>query len=114
MNRATCKPAVFGRLAAILSAITLGMPATLAFAQDADDMAEMKAISKSANLIPPEQAIEKALAAKPGTVIDADIDRKFKKFYYEIEIVDAQGTEWEVDIDAMTGEVRRVKKDWFD
>lgn len=84
------------------------------FAQDADDLAEMQAMAKAASLIAPDQAVAKALAAKPGTVIDADVDRKFKKYYYEIEIVDAQGVEWEVDIDAKTGEVRRVKKDWFD
>lgn len=114
MKHDTSNPRVVSRLAAVLAAIVVGIPAVPAFAQDADDLAEMTAISKSANLIPPEQAIEKALAAKPGTVVDADIDRKFKKFYYEIEIVDEAGTEWEVDIDAKTGEVRRVKKDWFD
>lgn len=73
------------------------------FAQDADDVAEMQAMAKAANLIAPDQAVAKALAAKPGTVIDADVDRIFKKYYYEIEIVDAQGVEWEVDIDAKTG-----------
>jgi len=83
-----------------------------AFAED--DMVEMRAIAKAANLIAPEKAIEKALAVKPGTMVDADIDRKFKGYYYEIEIVDAQAVEWEVDIDAKTGEVRRVKRDWFD
>jgi uncharacterized membrane protein YkoI len=88
--------------------------APLAFAQDAEDMAEMQAKAKAANLIAPDQAVAKALAAKAGTVVDADVDRKFKKYYYEIEIVDAEGVEWEVDIDAKTGEVRRVKKDWFD
>lgn len=114
MSHEMTHPATTGPLAAVLPAIVLGIFATSAFAQDANDLAEMKAISKSANLIPPEQAIEKALAVKPGTVVDADIDRKFKKFYYEIEIVDAQGTEWEIDIDARSGTVRRVKKDWFD
>ena len=79
-----------------------------------DEMAEMRAISKTANLITPEKAIEKALAAKPGTVVDTDLDRKFKSYYYEIEIIDAQAVEWEVDIDAKTGEVRRIKRDWFD
>lgn len=79
-----------------------------------DDVAEMQAIARAANLIPPQKAIEKALAAKPGTVIDADIDRKLSGLYYEIEVVDAQGVEWEIDIDARTGETRRVKRDWFD
>ena len=92
-------------------AIAFALPA---LAQDADDLAEMQAISKAAGLIPPEQAMQKALAAKPGTIVDADIDRKFRKHYYEVEIVDAQGVEWEIDIDAKTGEVRKIKKDWFD
>lgn len=79
-----------------------------------DDMTEMRAISKVANLITPEKAIEKALSVKPGTVVDTDIDRKFKGYYYEIEIINAQAVEWEVEIDAKTGEVRPVKRDWFD
>jgi uncharacterized membrane protein YkoI len=104
----------FTTLAMPLCALAIAAGAAPTRAQDADDRAEMQAIAKAANLIAPELAVEKALAAKPGTVVDADVDRKFKKYYYEIEIVDAQGVEWEVDIDAKTGEVRRVKKDWFD
>ena len=98
---------------AAVTAVAIAFAAPV-LAQDADDLAEMQAVSKSAGLIAPEQAVEKALAVKPGTVVDADVDRKFGKFYYEVEIVDAQGIEWEVDIDAKTGKVRRVKKDWFD
>ncbi|HWQ39146.1 MAG TPA: PepSY domain-containing protein [Burkholderiales bacterium] len=93
----------------MLTAVLAGSPA----AAD-DDMAQMQALARTANLIPPEKAIEKALAAKPGIVIDADIDRKLSGLYYEIEVVDAQGVEWEIDIDAKTGETRRVKRDWFD
>jgi uncharacterized membrane protein YkoI len=104
---------------AIRTALTTLAISTAAFmfaarAGAEDDMTEMRAISKAANLITPEIAIEKALAAKPGTVVDTDLDRKFKGYYYEIEIVDAQAVEWELDIDAKTGEVRRIKRDWFD
>jgi len=79
-----------------------------------DDEARDRAIAKAANLITPEQATEKALAAKAGTVTDIDLDRKWKNYYYEVEIVDADGIEWEVDIDAKTGKVRKIKRDWFD
>lgn len=98
--------------AAALAAAALALAGT-AGAQDAEDLAEMRVKSKAAGLISPEEAIEKALAAKPGTVTDADLDRSFRKYYYEVEIIDAQGDEWEVKIDAKTGEVRRVSKDWF-
>jgi uncharacterized membrane protein YkoI len=75
----------------------------------------MELIIKAAGLISLEEATSKALAAKPGTVIDVDLDdREWTKGWdYEFEIVDAEGVEWEVDIDAKTGEVRRVRKDWF-
>ncbi|HKQ25995.1 MAG TPA: PepSY domain-containing protein [Burkholderiales bacterium] len=104
--------AIHSLLATAAISTSIFMLSTPVFADD--DMVEMRAIAKAANLIVPEKAIEKALAVKPGTVVDADIDRKFKGYYYEIEIIDAQAVEWEVDIDAKTGEVRRVKRDWFD
>lgn len=81
-----------------------------------DDLAEMQLISKAAGLITLEDASSRALAAKPGTIVDADLDDRNwpnKGWDYEFEIIDAAGVEWEVDIDAKTGEVRRVSKDWF-
>ncbi len=96
---------------AMLTGATFALPA----AADDDDVAEMRAISAAAGLISPEQAIEKALAAKPGTAIEADLDRKLGKYYYEVEVIDAQGVEWEIYLDAATGEVKHVKRDsdWF-
>lgn len=82
---------------------------------DDDDAAEMLLIAKAAGLISVEQATEKALAAKPGTVIEVELDdRKWPKGWdYEFEIIDAQGHEWDVNIDAKTGETRKVSRDWF-
>jgi uncharacterized membrane protein YkoI len=48
----------------------------------------------------------------PGSTIhDADIDSKFGRIVYELEIHDAQGVEWDVDLDAKTGEVLGNKRD---
>ena len=96
--------------------LALGMTAFAAAPACADDdRAEMELIAKAAGLISLEEASSKALAAKPGTIIDADLDdREWTSGWdYEFEIIDAAGVEWEVDIDAKTGEVRRVRKDWF-
>jgi uncharacterized membrane protein YkoI len=97
-------------------ALALGMTAFAAGSAFADDdRAEMELIAKAAGLISLEEASSRALAAKPGTIIDADLDdREWTSGWdYEFEIIDAAGVEWEVDIDAKTGEVRRVRKDWF-
>jgi len=97
----------------VASLISLSLLSPLAFADD--DIHEIEAISKELGLITLEQAKTKALAAKPGAVADVDLEnRKFGKGWdYEFEIVDADGREWEVLVDAKTGVVRDVSREWF-
>ncbi len=80
-----------------------------------DDVREMKRLSEGLGLISLDQAKSAALEAKPGVIEDADLeDRDMSKGWdYEFEIVDADGNEWEVYVDAKTGEVRKINKDWF-
>jgi uncharacterized membrane protein YkoI len=94
--------------------LMLGILSTNAIADD-DDLQEMEAISKQFSLISLDEAKAKALAAKPGVVKDADLEnRKFSKGWdYEFEIVDADGKEWDIVIDAKTGKVGSIKRDWF-
>ncbi|EUJ09376.1 propeptide domain-containing protein [Methylophilaceae bacterium 11] len=100
---------------------TLLMATAISFAifgpahADDDDLQEMESISKSFGLIPLEQAKATALQAKPGVIKDAELEnRTFEKGWdYEFEVVDADGKEWEVNVDAKTGKVRNIKRDWF-
>lgn len=81
-----------------------------------DDAVKIRSIAEAAGLISLEQAQEKALASKPGTVIEAELDDRTwpnKGWDYEFEIIDADGKEWDVDVDGKTGEVSKVKADWF-
>jgi uncharacterized membrane protein YkoI len=80
-----------------------------------DDPVKMRTIAEAAGLISLEEATKKALAAKPGTVIEVELDDRSwpQGWDYEFEIIDANGKEWDVDVDAKTGEVRKVKSDWF-
>lgn len=101
-----------------LTSILLAGSATCLFSAAAaadDDHQEMMSVVKAAGLIPIEQASEKALAAKPGSIIDSDLDDRTwpEGWDYEFEIIDADGKEWEVVVDAKTGETRKVKRDWF-
>jgi uncharacterized membrane protein YkoI len=98
---------VVATLLAAATALTMSLPA----AADDDDKVQMQARAAAAGLITAEQAIEKALAAKAGTVVDVDLDDKWIGYVYEIEIVDDAGAEWDVDVNAKTGEVARVKRD---
>jgi uncharacterized membrane protein YkoI len=80
-----------------------------------DDFYEMESIAKAFNLISYEEAKTKALASKPGVIKEAELEnRTFKKGWdYEFEIIDADGKEWEVNIDAKTGKFTSIKRDWF-
>jgi uncharacterized membrane protein YkoI len=99
-----------------IAASALGLSLALAGTMPAhadDDIAEARSIARMANLIDPDRAIEIALAEKPGVMTDFDLDHKRKNWVYEIEIVDAQGAEWEVELEGTTGKVLKIKRDWF-
>lgn len=82
---------------------------------DDDDMQKMEQMVKAFGLISQQEAQNKALAAKPGVVKEIELERrKFRDGWdYEVEIVDAKGKEWEVTLDAKTGKVNSLNRDWF-
>lgn len=101
----------------VLIATTLlaALIASPTFAAD-DDLPKMRAIAEAMKLISLEDATAKALAARPGTVIEADLERRFMSddYDYEFELIDAAGKEWDVHVNAHDGSVRSMRRDWFD
>jgi uncharacterized membrane protein YkoI len=102
---------VFSKILALISCLAIAATMFAAAVRADDDMEQMRVIAKNNSLITPDQAIDKALAAKPGTVKETDLERSAGGSYYEVEILDAQGLEWEVKVNAQTGEVGKVKRD---
>jgi uncharacterized membrane protein YkoI len=82
-------------------------------AKDIKDPAMIARIAQSAGLISLEEAKQKALAVKPGTIKEVELEKRKMAdgWDYEVEIIDANGQEWDVDIDAKTGTVLKVKRD---
>jgi uncharacterized membrane protein YkoI len=53
-----------------------------------------------------------ALKEYPGaTITDTELEDAYGKFVYQVELRDAQGKEWDVDIDAATGSVLKSQQD---
>tara|TARA_R110002049_G_scaffold172763_1_gene339589 strand:- start:2318 stop:2635 length:318 start_codon:yes stop_codon:yes gene_type:complete len=98
---------------ALTGMMTLMLNVAPAYADD--DIRNIQAFSEGLGLISLEQAKAKALQAKPGMIDDVDLEnRNFSKGWdYEFEIIDIDGKEWEVMIDAKTGEVHKISRDWF-
>lgn len=99
-------------IAATVLGLTFALPASLPAHAD-DDIQEARQIARMANLIDPDRAMEVALAEKPGVMTDLDLDHERKGWVYEIEIVDAQGVEWEIELQGDTGKVLKIKRDWL-
>ncbi len=99
----------------ILIIAAFGLLASTAVRADEDDVPKMRAIAETVGLISIEQASEKALAAKPGVITEVELEKRHwpEGWDYEFEIVGKDGKEWDVDVDAKTGEVRKVTQDWF-
>lgn len=63
------------------------------------------------DLMPLEDIIAKAKQEKGGRVVEAELDRDFGRYVYEVEIVDDAGVEWELKYDARTGKLLRTERD---
>ena len=60
-----------------------------------------------------EQAIKSAVKKVPGTVVEAELEKKHGKTVWEVEVVGGDGNVTEVHIDAATGTIidTEAKKD---
>ncbi|MCX4189668.1 PepSY domain-containing protein [Methylophaga sp. OBS3] len=80
----------------------------------ADDAWEIQHKAEQLGLISLEKAQKVALEAKPGLIDDIDLEnREFLGGWdYEFEILGRDGKEWEVKVNAETGEIRDISRDW--
>ncbi len=54
-----------------------------------------------------------ARSIKPGDILEIELERnrKSRMYIYEVEILDAKGVVWELDINASTGELIKLEID---
>lgn len=97
------------RMALIFGLIWVGTaePGHALFGLEDSDKKELAASAT----ITLQQAVDKAVGNVPGTVVEAELEKHDGRVVYEIEIIDEQGKECEVLIDAKTGETLKIKRD---
>ncbi len=53
-----------------------------------------------------------ALAQHPGAQVqDTELENQMGRYVYQIELRDAQGLEWDMELDAATGEILKNQQD---
>lgn len=59
-----------------------------------------------------EKLNEAALAKHPGaTIEETELEKEYNGYVYEVELRDAEGVEWNVEINAESGKIIRDYKD---
>ena len=96
------------------SLVIFSVVSVMSFPVLADNLHEIETKSEQLGLISIEEAKSIALEAKPGIIDDIDLENRafLGGWDYEIEVLGKDGKEWDVYINAETGEVRKVSRDW--
>ncbi|CAI8814954.1 putative membrane protein [Pseudomonas sp. IT-P253] len=98
-------------LMALLTAAALTLTAGMAQAGDVP-IDQIPQLVKEGKIKPQEALDQIVLKLHPGaTITDRDLDNHFNGYEYEVEVRDAKGVEWDVDLNAATGEVLKSKQD---
>jgi uncharacterized membrane protein YkoI len=58
-----------------------------------------------------EDAMSIAMSQIPGEILKVELDTENGKLVYEVDVVTRQGIEYELEIDAQTGRITKIKRD---
>lgn len=74
---------------------------------DAPDAELARRLVESGRILPLEQLLERVQAVRAGVLLEAELDYEADHggYLYEIELLDAAGRVWEIELDAETGEL---------
>ena len=68
-------------------------------------------LSDAGIILPLEKIVAAAKTAKPGEILETELERKQGRYVYEVEILDARGQVWEVELDASSGKLIAVESE---
>lgn len=98
-------------LTALFTAAALTLTAGLAQADDVP-VDQIPQLVKDGKIKPLKELNDIVMKLHPGaTITDSDLDNHFNGYEYEVELRDAKNVEWDVDLNAATGEVLKNKQD---
>lgn len=102
-------------LAALMAAASLSLVAGVAHADDDRHMMDAPRSAQTGARISMERAIAIAQKHVPnGRVKKAELDREQGRLVYEVDIVTRDRKEYDVKVDAHTGQVISSRVDWDD
>ncbi len=96
-----------------LTTPAIGVALFGAAASPADEnRVEVARLIKAGELLSWEDIAKKGEKLYPGgRVTETDLDKEWTRYVYELEVVDRNGVEWDVELDAKTGDVLKQERE---
>ena len=98
-------------LTALFTASILTLTASIAHARDLGPDEALR-LRDAGTIVSFEKLNATALARHPGsTVTETELEEEYGKYIYQIELRDPQGIDWDLELDAVSGQVLKDHPD---
>ena len=98
-------------LTTLFTASLVALTASLAHARDLGPD-EALSLRDAGTIMSFEKLNAIALAKHPGsTVTETELEQEYGKYVYQIDLRDPQGLEWDLELDAVSGQVLKDHQD---
>lgn len=98
-------------LTALFTATLVGLTASLAQARDLGPDEALR-LRDAGTIVSFEKLNATALARHPGATIgETELEEEYGKYIYQVELRDPQGAEWNLELDAVSGQVLKDHQD---
>ncbi|KAA0982841.1 peptidase [Pseudomonas sp. ANT_J12] len=98
-------------LTALFTASIIAMTASLAHARDLGPDEALR-LRDAGTIVSFEKLNATALTKHPGSKItETELEEEYGKYIYQVEMRDPQGVEWDLELDAVSGQVLKDHQD---
>ena len=98
-------------LTALFTASLVAMTASLAHARDLGPDEALR-LRDAGTIVSFEKLNATALSKHPGsTITETELEEEYGKFIYQVEMRDPQGLDWDMELDAVSGQVLKDQQD---
>ncbi|VVQ31153.1 hypothetical protein PS943_02249 [Pseudomonas fluorescens] len=98
-------------LTALFTASIIGMTASLAHARDLGPDEALR-LRDAGTIVSFEKLNASALTKHPGaTITETELEEEYGKYIYQVELRDPQGIEWDLELDAVSGQILKDHQD---
>ncbi|MET0846035.1 MAG: PepSY domain-containing protein [Pseudomonas sp.] len=98
-------------LTALITASVLTLTASFAHARDLGPDEALR-LRDAGTIVSFEKLNATALAKHPGAnITETELEEEYGKYIYQVELRDPQGIEWDLELDAVSGQILKDHQD---